>query len=426
MKYRFTLTKNTNRLILKVTVWDGYPLFSPGALITTQIVEDFTSRKYFSERMRDRFCDAEIRAVGEDWHFCWPYSEATLEKVILRLNRLASPEGYGKIGDNYTDFIGNTPLLKLTNLCAKCRATVLVKLECLEPNSVKDRAVFSIVEQAIKRGDIAEETEVIEASSGNVAFALSSILQVMLKKKPKIFISKMHEEAKRRAVRISGAKVVLTSPEEGTRSAKEASVAYAKDRTNVFQVDQHGNPDNARGHRFTTGPELYHQCHLLTGQPPAEFVTGLGSGGTAIGVAMFRDDTGADFKVIGVEPEEASLLTGGTFHAHKFSGLAPGFVTKLIEANLKRLDAVETVSWKEASHVCRRMLIEEGFLVGPSSGASIAVALRRAQLEENEGKVIVTIAHDRGDRYLGIGDLYIPPPEATEVDMDSSSLFSAL
>ena len=104
----------------------------------------------------------------------------------------------------------------------------------------------------------------------------------------------MHEEAKRRAVRISGAKLVLTSLEEGRRSAKEASVAYAKDRTNVFQVDQHGNPDNARGHRFTTGPELYHQCHLLTGQPPAEFVTGLGSRGTAIGVAMFCDDTGAD------------------------------------------------------------------------------------------------------------------------------------
>ena len=235
--------------------------------------------------------------------------------------------------------------------------------------------------------------------------------------KPKIFMSKMHGEAKRRAVRVSGCPIVLTSAEEGTASAKRASVGYARSRENVFQVNQHGNPDNPRAHRLTTGPEIYHQCHLLTGQPPAEFVTGLGSGGTAIGVGLFRQDIGADFRIVGVEPAEASLLTGGTFHAHRFSGLAPGFVTDIVRENRHLIDVVETATWEEGFAVCRRMLIEEGLLVGASTGASIATALRRARRPENEGKVIVTIAHDRGDRYLSIEDLFVPPPEATEEDV---------
>jgi cysteine synthase A len=183
-------------------------------------------------------------------------------------------------------------------------------------------------------------------------------------------------------------------------------------------MNQHSNPDNPRAHRLTTGPELYHQCHVMTGQPPAEFVTGLGSGGTAFGVAMFREDIGATFKIIGVEPAEASLLTGGTFHPHGFSGIAPGFIPPIWQHNMHRLDGIETVTKEEGWALCRRMLVEEGVLIGPSSGASIFAALRRARLPENKGKAIVTIAHDRGDRYLDVPGLFEPPPEASEEDVE--------
>jgi|GEM_PF-448990 len=413
MKYRFTLSRQSGTLALSVAEWvREAPLSFAGELITAQIIEDFMPREYFLKMLEKYFGEA-----GSGAQFAWPYSEESAGEVIAQINRLASPERFGRTADNYTGLIGKTPLLRLRSLAAGCGATVLVKLECLEPNSVKDRPVLSIVRGACERGEISDKTEIVEASSGNVAFALSAILKVLLNKKPLIFISKMHGPAKARAVRVSGAPVMLTPAASGTASAKKASVEYARDNPGVFQVNQHGNPDNPQAHRLTTGPELYHQCHVLTGQPPAEFVTGLGSCGTAVGVAMFRDDIGADFKVIGVEPEEASLLTGGEFHAHRFSGLAPGFVTGIFKKEGHRIDQVVRFNWQEGFEVCRRLLVEEGILAGASTGASIGAALQRARMPENEGKVIVTIAHDRGDRYLGIDDLFTPPAEAVEKDL---------
>ncbi len=422
MKYRFTVTRESGRLVLDVVESaKSDQIMARSDLITTQLVDDYMSSEYFYGRLIEKFGQAEHRIDPDGLKITWPYSDETRDDVIRQLNRIASPDRCGCVGNIYTDLIGNTPLLKLSRIAKDCGATVLVKLESLEPNSVKDRTVYSIVSEAIKRGDITENTEVIEASSGNVAFALSAILKATMDRKPRIYISKMHGETKIKAVRASGCPVVLTAASEGTQSAKRASVEYAETHDDVFQLNQHGNPDNPRAHRLTTGPELYHQAHVLTGQPPAEFVTGLGSGGTAVGVAMFREDIGADFKVIGVEPEEASLNTGGTFNEHKFSGIAPGFVTDIIAQNRDRIDHIETVSWQEGFEVCRRMLIEEGMLVGATSGASIAAALRRANLPENEGKVIVTIAHDRGDRYLGMKDLFVPPEEATLEDLERAS-----
>lgn len=413
MKYRFTLSKNGKELILAISEWvKNAPVVADGDLITTQIVEDFTPKSYFLGRLGDHFGESD-----SETRFVWAYDDAMADDIIAKLNLLASPDRLGRTADNYIDLIGRTPLLRLNSLASDCAATVLVKLECLEPNSVKDRPVLAIARGAVERGDVDQNTEFVEASSGNVAFALSAILKALLDKKPRIFISKMHGKTKARAVRVSGAPVMLTSSAEGTASAKKASVEYAQNRKGVFQVNQHGNPDNPLAHRLSTGPELYHQCHVMTGQPPMEFVTGLGSCGTAVGVAMFRDDIQAEFKVIGVEPEEASLLTGGEFHAHRFSGLAPGFVTDIYKDGGSRIDEIVRFSWEKGFEVCRRLLVEEGILAGASTGASIGAALERARLPENEGKVIVTIAHDRGDRYLGIEDLYTPPPAADETDL---------
>lgn len=423
MKYRFTLSRKNRRLILLVadcSKASDIITKKEEQLIVTQIVEDFTTKDYFFNIICDQFIDAEKILFEETLQLSWIFSEKNQDNTIKKINAFSSPQRYGQTGNDYTDLIGNTPLIKLNSLAADCGATVLVKLESMEPGSVKDRTVYSIISEAIKRGDISENSEIIEASSGNVAFALASILKVKINKKPKIFISKMHGETKIKGVRITGCPVVLTAAKGGTASAKKASLAYAEENKNVFQVNQHGNPDNPRAHRYTTGPELYHQSHILTGQAPVEFVTGLGSGGTGVGVALFREDIKADFKVIGVEPEGASLLTGGDFKAHRFSGIASGFITDIIKKNRHKIDKIETVTWQEGFEVCRRMLIEEGFFVGATSGASIAVALRRARLPENKGKTIVTIAHDRGDRYMGIEDLFIPPPEATEEDCSNS------
>ncbi len=421
MNYRFTLVKQAGELVLTASDWDGQPLQGAADnLLAVLIVEDFTTRDYFFDLIARTFDDSAAKiSTNAEIELRWTFSDTICQDVISRMNTLASPQRYGPVGRSYIDLIGRTPLLQLTHLGSECKATILVKLECMEPNSVKDRPVHSMIEQAIVRGEIGDDTEVVEASSGNVAFAMAAILKAVKNKKPKIFISKMHGETKIRALRVAGCPVLLTPAEDGSRGAKQASVAYGESHENVFEMNQHGNPDNPRAHRLTTGPELYHQTHILTGQAPAEFVTGVGSGGTACGVAMFRDDIGADFKVIGVEPVEASLLTGGDFHAHRFSGIAPGFVTPIVERNRGRLDCIETATWQEGFEICRRMLIEEGLLVGASTGASIATAIRRANLPENEGKVIVTIAHDRGDRYMSIDDLFTTPPEATEEDAES-------
>ena len=419
MKYRFSLSLKNNKLILLISDYSkalDIITKKDEQLIVSQIIEDFTTKDYFFKIVSDTFDDAEKALSQGTLHLSWNFSEEKRDNVIPRINTLSSPQRYGRVGNDYTDMIGNTPLVKLNSLASDCGATVLVKLESMEPGSVKDRTVYSIISEAIKRGDISENSEIIEASSGNVAYALASILKVKMNKKPKIFISKMHGETKIKGVRITGCPVVLADAGGGTASAKKASLTYAEENKNIFQVNQHGNPDNPRAHRYGTGPELYHQSHILTGQAPVEFVTGLGSGGTGVGVALFREDIKADFKVIGVEPEGASLLTGGDFKPHRFSGIASGFITDILKENRHKIDQIETVTCQEGFEACRRMLVEEGFFVGATSGASIAVALRRAKLPENKGKTIVTIAHDRGDRYMGIEDLFLPPPDATEED----------
>lgn len=418
MKFRITLSRQIDNLQITVEPF-GSTIYNQNCtdLITTQIVEDFTTTHYYFRWLAETFSEMSSELDSSSLKLSCPFSDTKRDELIFKINTTASPERYGRVGKNYIDLIGKTPLLQLSSLNKGLGATVLVKLECMEPNSVKDRPVYGIVSEAIKRGEITDKTEVVEASSGNVAFALSAILKTLLNKKPKIFISKMHGESKIKAVRISGCPVFLTNAEQGTLGAKAASVEFAENQDNTFQLNQHGNPDNPRIHRLTTGPELYHQTHLLTGQAPSEFVTGVGSGGTAIGIALFRDDIKAGFKVIGVEPEEASLLSGGIFQAHRFSGIAPGFITGIVEKNRDKIDFIEKMNAEEGFEICRRMLVEEGFMIGATSGASIAAAIRRAKLPENKGKVIVTIAHDRGDRYIDIPDLFIPPEDAFEKDI---------
>ena len=420
MKYRFVLMQSTARLVLSVDPLRDAAALAPISTdaIQSQVIEDWLPKQAFYSHLTDLLPAARIKPVGGGLRAEWPITPGLSVQIIATLNALASPHRYGTTANSYLDLIGRTPLLQVDRLAKDCCGTVLVKLESMEPGSVKDRAVANMVAEAVRRGDIGSDTEIVEASSGNLAFALSAILGVMCDRKPTIFMSKMHGPPKRRAVRISGSRIVLTNAEEGTRSAKRAAVEYAESREDVFQINQHGNPDNPGAHRLTTGPEIYHQAHVFAGRPPDEIVCSVGSGGTAIGLSMFRDEIGADFRVIGVEPDTASLLTGGEFHAHHFSGMAPGWITDLLAEHRAKLDEIVTASEETAFDTCRTLLVKEGLLVGPSSGAAIGVALQRASLPENEGKLIVAFAHDRGDRYLDIEDLFVPPAEATEQELD--------
>ncbi len=414
------LSQKPAQLVLSVKPFRGAlaPESVSTEAILIQIVEDWLPEASFYKQLARLLPDGEIKSLEYDFQSEWPSEPGLAEQLIAILNEMASPYRYGRTADSYLDLIGRTPLVRVERLSQDCCGQLLVKLESMEPGSVKDRAVANMVAEAVQRNDIGANTEVVEASSGNLAFALSAILGVTCDRKPTIFMSKMHGPPKRRAVRISGSRIVLTNAEEGTRSAKRAAVEYAESRDDVFQINQHGNPDNPGAHKLTTGPEIYHQTHVLAGRAPDEIICSVGSGGTAIGLSMFRDEIGADFRVIGVEPENASLLTGGDFNAHHFSGMAPGWITDLLAEHGAKLDEVVTVTEKDAFEACREMLVKEGLLVGPSSGAAIAVALHRARLPENEGKVIVAFAHDRGDRYLDIEDLFVPPLEATEQEVE--------
>ncbi|MFZ4617870.1 MAG: PLP-dependent cysteine synthase family protein [Rectinemataceae bacterium] len=429
MLYRLCLYCEDTYYTLIAEPWDAHAMVAgkpapaaahslPDQPLLMVPVEHHGSLQAFYTELRSHFTRLFLGikvGVSEPGRFVlhWPENGEGRVDVFRELARFSSPDRHGRVAGSYVELIGKTPLYRLNSLARALGATVLVKLESMEPGSVKDRAVAGMVRAAIDRGELDAETRVVEASSGNVAFAMAAILQAEFGKKPVVFISRMHGPVKAKAVRCAGCPIVVTPGESGTLGAKKASKDYAA-ATGAWELNQHSNPDNPETHRKTTGPELYHQCFELEGKPPSEFVTGIGSGGTAIGVAMFREDIGADFKIIGVEPAEASLLSGGAFNAHGFSGIAPGFITGIVERERHRLDGIETVSREEGYHTCRRMLAEEGLLVGPTSGASIAVALRRASLPENRGKVIVTIAHDRGDRYLDVDGLFEPPDEATE------------
>jgi len=420
LRYRFVLSQRAARLALSVTPFRSAtaPEPVPTEAIQIQTIEDWLPEVSFYRQLSRLLPEGEIKSSECAFQAEWRSKAGLAEQIIAILNEIASPYRYGRTANSYLDLIGRTPLVRVERLSENCCGQVLVKMESMEPGSVKDRAVAHMVAEAVRRSDIGPNTEVVEASSGNLAFALSAILGVTCDRKPTIFMSKMHGPPKRRAVRISGSRIVLTNAEEGTRSAKRAAVKYAESRKDVFQINQHGNPDNPGAHRLTTGPEIYHQAHVMAGRPPDEIICSVGSGGTAIGLCMFRDDIDADFRVIGVEPENASLLTGGDFNAHHFSGMAPGWITDLLAEHGDKLDEVVTVTEKDAFETCREMLVKEGLLVGPSSGAAISVALRRACLPENEGKVIVAFAHDRGDRYLDIEDLFVPPLDATEQEVE--------
>ncbi len=307
-----------------------------------------------------------------------------------------------RIADKLDDLIGNTPLFHLNRLYDAPKARVLAKLECLNPTSIKDRAVKSMVSEAIKRGEIDHDTTVIEASSGNTAIALAQYGAV-IGFKVRIYMSDLCSVERRKIICAYGAEVVVTPGIEHTRGAKLRAVAYHENSPQkTFLLNQHGNGDNGLAHELSTGPEIWEQ----TGGDIDAVIIGLGTCGTFDGISRFIKGKNPNIEIIGFEPESSPVYSGGEQGKHKIIGIGPGFITDNFKRAVNRLDRIVQVPDQQAYNWVRRVAQREGLLIGPSSGASAWVASQLCYSEEYLDKTIICFFYDSGERYLSTEGLF--------------------
>lgn len=304
------------------------------------------------------------------------------------------------IHNDITGCIGNTPLVRLDRLYNDLNANIVAKLELFNPFSIKDRPVYYMITEAEKRGRIKLDTTIIEASSGNTAIALAFICAIRGYKLI-ITMSEIQSLERRKVIKAFGAELVLTPASEGTKGARRRAVELAEQIPGSYYICQHSNEDNVLSHVRTTAEELWEDTD---GQIDA-VVCGLGTTATARGISEVIKLRKPDFKVIGVEPETAPVLSKGIFKPHRMMGTAPGWVPDLWQS--ESVDEIVTVTEEDAFQTCRDLARTEGILAGITSGATAAVSGMLARREEYAGKMIVCIFADSGERYLSVEDLFL-------------------
>lgn len=297
------------------------------------------------------------------------------------------------------DLIGNTPLLALDRINEGGAGRLFGKCEFLNPVAIKDRPAFYMIREAEARGDLRQGSTLVEATSGNTGMALAYIGR-MRGYRVILCMSEIQSLERRMVLKALGAEVVLTPKELGTKASKARALEIVAETPGAFYVGQHDNPDNRKAHIETTAEELWADTE---GRIDI-FVAPLGTGGTLTGVSEALKPRKPELRIIGVEPEEAPFISQGRFAPHKMMGTAPGFVPGILDRDL--LDDIHLVSVPDAFDTCRAMAQREGVLVGISSGASVRAALRMARLLENEGKIIVAMLCDSGERYLSVEGLF--------------------
>ena len=299
-----------------------------------------------------------------------------------------------RIFSDVTETVGNTPLIRLNRVTEGAKATVLGKAEFFNPlGSVKDRIGLAMIQAAEQEGRIDENTVVIEPTSGNTGIALAFVCAARGYRLILTMPDSMSVE-RRTLLGLLGTELVLTPGSEGMPGAIRKAEELAKELPNSLVPQQFQNPANPEIHRRTTAEEIWND----TDGEVDMVVAGVGTGGTITGCGEVLKARKPSVKAIAVEPTGSSVLSGGQPGPHKIQGIGAGFVPQVLNTDI--LDEVITVANDDAFEVARRLAREEGLLVGISAGANVWAAVEVARRPENEGKLIVVILPDTGERYL--------------------------
>lgn len=301
-----------------------------------------------------------------------------------------------KIYTSAEQLIGRTPLLELRRLEEKLNlpARLIAKLEAMNPaGSVKDRVALAMLDDAEERGLIKPGSVIIEPTSGNTGIGLCSVAAARGYRVIIVMPETMSAE-RRLLMKAYGAELVLTDGKAGMSGAIAKAEELAKEIPDSFIPGQFVNPANPAAHLKSTGPEIW----VDTEGKIDVFVAGVGTGGTVTGVGKYLKGLNPSVKIVAVEPASSPVLSGGNAGPHKIQGIGAGFVPDVLDASV--IDQIVQVKNEDAFELGRLMGKTEGFLVGISSGAALWAAVEQAKLPENEGKTIVVLLPDGGDRYL--------------------------
>lgn len=297
------------------------------------------------------------------------------------------------------ELIGHTPLVRLANLERKYRlkTEIIAKLEAYNPaGSVKDRAARSMLEDAIRQGKLTQDAVIIEPTSGNMGIGLASYASTLGLRVILTMPETMSQE-RRNLLKAYGAELVLTPGKEGMQGAIQKAQELCKTTKHAFLAGQFVNSANPRAHYETTGPEIWED----TDGELDVFVSGIGTGGTISGTGKYLKEKNPSICIVAVEPQGSPVLSEGKSGPHGLQGIGAGFVPETLDTSV--WDTIMRVTEQDAFETCREIAKREGILVGISSGAAIFAAIQYAKVLQPQGKRIVVLCPDSGERYLSTG-----------------------